>query len=482
MSDDRYSRAAVYGPSASGNEGPVAPMSRRALLAALGASPIGLMLDAPLKAEGIDHTQRYLSDDEYFLSADNPVANVDERYLNALLIKIFARDDVQTAVKRASGAWSVVTDAVYSQEQMGRFESAMSDYGVKCIQYAVNSDPNFPRILRTDCPGGRWLGNEVPASKWGGDNPDNAYRLIPLEYEGRFEIRGRRQKRPSAYASYQLLSDPNMPSSIGAPLEQQSMDIAADGSFVLTLDKTPPGGRKNHFQLTPNVNHLMVRDSMADWQETPNSLRIRRLNAPSRGPVTEEEIATRAVFNILTGVYFAYYAIRIVMNTAPQSLKRPSFTTAAGGMSTQVTSYGYFRLNDDEAIIITTTAADAAFRNIVLHDMWNRALEYRNHQSHLNSSQMAPDADGRFTAVISIRDPGVHNWLDPQGLHDLLVGHRWQGLPPGAAATVGVEDRVARFDRLEAALPQGVRRVTTAERAQQIKMRQRGYDRRFIES
>ncbi len=34
--------------------------------------------------------------------------------------------------------------------------------------------------------------------------------------------------------------------------------------------------------------------------------------------------------------------------------------------------------------------------------------------------------------MISIQDPGVHNWIDTEGLHHTMFLQRWQLLPQGA--------------------------------------------------
>jgi hypothetical protein len=62
------------------------------------------------------------------------------------------------------------------------------------------------------------------------------------------------------------------------------------------------------------------------------------------------------------------------------------------------------------------------------------------------------------------------------------VGHRWQGIPANAAEKPAIETRVVKFADLGRELPRGVRTVTAAERAAQLRARQKGYDRRFIDS
>jgi hypothetical protein len=454
-----------------------AGLSRREMLTGTAAMLIG----RSVVAQSPPVSTSALTSDKYFLSDQNPVANVDQRDLDALAIQIFARPDVQAARKHAAATWALVTDHTSSPEQWARFDSAMSDYCFAGVLYALSSDANFPKILRVESPAARWLGNDVPASKWGGDNPDNAYRMIAVDSSGCYEIHGQRQKNPPAVVSYQLLDNLNTGIVYGT-LQQRDMDISPDGSFVFTLDNTPPDGRRNHLQIQPEATYLHGRDTMSDWLQTPDALRVYRLTPPSRAALTTDELAALAIRNILSNVYFAYYALRVTLNLPLQSMSPPAVLTATSALPTQTGCYGSFRLSDDEALIITKTGASAAFHNIVLHDMWNRALEYRDHQSHLNNSQMAPDAGGRFTYVVSIRDPGVHNWLDTQGTHEVIIGCRWQGIPSTGTEKPSIDYRVVKFADLSRELPLKVKRISSTGRAEQLRNRQLAFDRRFVAS
>lgn len=418
------------------------------------------------------------SADRYFLSAINPVANVDQRDLEALAIRLSARDDVKVACTRAAAMWRRVTDRLMPADQMALFDEAVSDYCFKSTLVATATDANYPRVLRVYSQGTEWLGHRVPGSKWGGDNPDNAYRIIPIAADGRYEVHGQRQVEPSTYVTFQLVAN-SCTSVTLASLEQLDIEIDAEGRYVLTLDSTPANGRRNHLTIPPGTLYLFVRDSMGDWEtQAPDALRVYRLNPPTRGPLTEDELAATAIRNILSDVFYAYYAGRLFFN-GPQMMTPPEGAGSVGGLVTQQGSLGHFTLADDEAVIITANEAGATYRDIVLHDLWLRSLENRDHQISLTNAQMRPDADGRFTYVIAIADPGVHNWLDTTGLHDVLVLHRWQGFPDPHSPAPTIESRKVKLSELGDALPPGVARVTPDERRAQIERRQLAYDRRF---
>lgn len=416
--------------------------------------------------------------DGYFLSSVNSAATTDQRDLEQLAIRLFERPDVREARAVAGSMWSRVTDRLMPPEQMALFDDHVSDYCFKCTLVAANTDGNFPRVLRVYTEGAEWFGHKVPGSKWGGDNPDNAYRIIPIAADGRYEVTGHRLDEPSSYVTFQLVGNSTTSQTL-ASLEQLHMDIAADGSYRITLDRTAAAGRRNHIMVPDGSLYLFIRDSLNDWEkQQPDALRVARLDPPTRAPLTEDELAKTAIRNIRSDVFYAYYAQRLFFN-APQIMRPPEGSGNVGGLVTQSGSLGHFTLIQDEAAIITASAGGATYRSIVLHDLWLRSLPIRNNQISLTNAQMVPDADGRFTFVISLADPGVHNWLDPCGLRDTLVYHRWQGFPDTSASPPEIHSSKVKFSRLNTELPAGVVRVTPEQRRTQIARRQAAYDRRF---
>ncbi|HZV11126.1 MAG TPA: hypothetical protein VFF94_15295, partial [Novosphingobium sp.] len=238
-------------------------------------------------------------------------------------------------------------------------------------------------------------------------------------------------------------------------------------------------GRRNHLTIPPGALYLFIRDSMGDWaSQAPDALRIRMTSPPTAAPLDEDALAAAAIRNIQQDLFYAYYAQRLFFN-GPQMMTPPEGAGSVGGLVTQQGSLGHFTLAADEAVILTASEGGATYRDVVLHDLWLRSLPNRDAQISQTNAQMRADADGRFTHVIALADPGVYNWLDPCGLHDVLVLYRWQGFPDPAAPGPQLESRKVKLAELEAHLPAGVARVSAAERAAQIAARQAAYDRRF---
>ena len=64
------------------------------------------------------------------------------------------------------------------------------------------------------------------------------------------------------------------------------MQVDSDGSFIITVDSEPAGGRPNHVQSTPAAHEFYIRDVLLDWdRDDPNHLEVERLGgAPAVRP------------------------------------------------------------------------------------------------------------------------------------------------------------------------------------------------------
>ena len=418
-----------------------------------------------------------LPKDDYFLSPTNPVANADQREVENLALQLIARPEVKQAREKAGFLWRMVMEHP-AGPQMSRFEGMLSEC---TVNYALKAalDPEYPRIARVLQPPGRWFGRDMPGSRWGGDNPDNAYRLAPVVHGARYELHGRRMPGGVANVTYTLVA--NSATSVTlASLEDRDIETNTDGSFVITIDDRSAQGRVNHLQTHPGVMFLFVRDSMNDWgTETPNALRIHRLDTPARPPRSLEEMAQFAAQHMVEDVYLLYWFTRLNYGIPPDRMAPTRGSGAVGGLRSQAGSQGLIRLKDREAMVVTATDGGAAFRDFVLHDVFYLSIEYWNRQTSLAAGQMLADTDGRYTFVIAHADPGVHNWLDTGGLHEIFALHRWQGLPRESVALPHITSQVVPLKDLESALPAGVQTVTAVERTAQIERRRREFLRRF---
>jgi hypothetical protein len=135
----------------------------------------------------------------------------------------------------------------------------------------------------------------------------------------------------------------------------------------------------------------------------------------------------------------------------------------------------YFRLADDEALLITVQPPAAKYWSFSVCNFWLESVDYVHHQSSLNGHQAHVDADGCFRAVVARQDPGIANWLDTVGHREGSLIYRWNL----AAANPIPETQVVRFDEIPSHVPPDTLWVAPDERAATIEQRRQGVRYRF---
>ena len=412
----------------------------------------------------------------------NPLATPAQRQTEDTAMALLARPEIERVRQIVTLLWNNAT-AWPSRDQRDRFQPMIEEYLFHHAMRAANGDANLPQATRFMAPPHHWFGRDVPGSRWAGDSPDFIYRTIPIAHGGKYEIRGKASCAVPPTVNYSLMDNNSAAPVTQAILDSLDMDIAADGSFVITVDGAPPEGRKNHLQTRLGADFIMVRDAFGDWlNQSANALEVTRLN-PDAGPKSDEDMARQLAKIAVDGVYYSFYITQSGNGTGPNELRPPMSAGAFGGMPTQWGCKANLALDDDQALIVRSNAAGAGFRNLVLTDAFHISIEYWQRTSSLNMDQMAADEDGDFTFVVSARDPGIHNWLDNGSVRRTQFGQRWQAFARGAKnPDPWMTSRVVKFADLEKELPSGVKRIDAISRHEQITAREAGYRRRFEDS
>jgi len=331
------------------------------------------------------------------------------------------------------------------------------------------------RVARELDPEPRAVWGQQPNGRYGLDNPDNVYRTISVDDSGSFVVTGRRNSSFDVY--FQLMDagagDGTLGNTLGF-LSGDQLRTEPDGSFTITLDPGPSTGADNHIQLTPGAKVLIIRDTLSDWEtQSPTTLAVARTGGeftpPSYDPGQEvgRLIAAHGDF---WNTYVEQLGAIPVGSLQPP---RPS----QGGLPGQVSSFGRFTPRDDEAAVITVDRADAGYLGLQLGNYWFTSLNYWDRTSSFSDAQSVPDADGKVTFVLSERDPGVCNWIDPVDHGAVLMFLRWQNLPAGRTPAPPVVTTVP-FAQLDSVLDPAVARATAVDRAQQLIERRISFDRR----
>lgn len=421
-------------------------------------------------------------------ATNGALANARQVALETTALRILASAPMQAEIKRV--------EALYAADPQGKtptgratIRRAAESIAMAAIQYAVGEDTDRPAVMWVVNAPHDWFGMRVPRSGYGIDNPDNVYRNVMIDGAARYEIHGR-VKRPGPAEQHFELRD-SIPGTAAmaaeggkqlGTLRSDQMRIAPDGRFTITLDSAPAGDRPNHIQ-TPAQGKvlLIVRDLFTDWAtQNPVALDIRRVAGPPLAPPPSDDAVARRAAALLSQMapYWIAYDNQFIFTKPVNHIGVPRVRPGGRGFSTS----GHFNLGPDEAWVVTLRPLGAASMGFQLTDPWGVAYDYVERTSSLNDAQAKPNADGSYTFVISRRDPGVYNWLDPEGHAAGLFAVRWQSLPPNAVPADAIKDfKVVRLAQLKQMLPAGAALVTPAGRKVQLAQRVASYGRRLTE-
>ena len=121
-----------------------------------------------------------------------------------------------------------------------------------------------------------------------------------------------------------------------------------------------------------------------------------------------------------------------------------------------------------------------SFLGFHLSNLWGESLDFESYTSNLNPALMEMTEDGVYRWVVAHRDPGVPNWIDTTGLESGFLSHRWAYSElPDKEDWPTITCRVIPVDEAADAFPADQPRVSRAERAEAIRIRERHVQKRF---
>ena len=339
------------------------------------------------------------------------------------------------------------------------------------------SDPDYPQFLR--------FPNAVARLGW--DNPDNPYLAFPVRGDHVYRLRGNVNSFDlvtinvySGLLGHTPITDIRNVSGIAS----EDMSVDENGDFVLTLSAEPADG--NWLALEPDAYFVIVRRLVSDWEQTDEGLwEVLNLTtlgqgAPRAEPATIARQLDDAAAQVRSLRELLTVAHRITFQLAirPNQISEPAETDPNIPMADpfQAASRGWFSLAEDEALLIEAPVAECLYTNIQLANVWMESLDYASRQTSLNHATAHVDADDRVRYVISLRDPGVQNWLDTAGHTEGSLVARWtycDDYPTGISA------ELIDLADLDDHLPADTPRVSSEARARTIAARQAAVSRRF---
>lgn len=378
-----------------------------------------------------------------------------------MALDLIRTPEMQQARVAAATEWRRHWGAV-APEAEALFPSALDELVFNAaLKTVVNTARPPAMLLMINRPAGRGA-MQVPGTRYGWDNTDNIYGSIPLDPQATYRISGQ-------------LTDPgtNLNLSIWtgdgrvlANLAKADLRTDADGHFTLTAG----AGESYDIKLPLDAHHIMVRETMPDWANgKPVYLDVVQKSGPSPAAPSIPMMAKKAAAAV------ADMVVRMRDWRASLYRKYPANTfvqpwvgrTDNGGLPNQAYSIGYFQLADNEALVFDIGAGGAEYFSFQLSDIWGTSGNFVDNVSTLTNHQSRPNKDGSYTYVVSLRDPGIENWISTQGWHEGDITLRWQQLD----GTPSVKVQRVTLDKLAAVLPPGTPSFSGAQRKQQIAAR-----------
>ena len=411
---------------------------------------------------------------------DHPIATDEQHEHELAAVELMRHPTVAKAFDDVRERWLAAADP--SPDMRSCFDWASEEVMFSAAVWSSNQDPLRPKITCITRLAHPVRGVDVPGSRWGIDNPDSIYRVIPISGDERYVIRGRVAERRMT-ENYFTLWDPSM-NTIDV-LSGHDLVLDADRRFEITVDAEPAGDRPNHIQSNEHAQEFYIRDVMLDWAlDEPNELEIERLGgAPTKPAMTIDEQAELTVSYMN---HFAEFTQKLArgMTSGPVNQLQLAYSADKGGaLRKQIYVGGHFRLGDEDALVIDVNDGGAAYFVVPTGNVWGTTFDVVHRTSSLNKAQAEPNADGTWTFVLSKHDPGVHNWIDPCDLSEGILTLRMAEFPDSRPeAGLSAKSRVVPMSKLAQELPDETRWLSADERARQLADRAAGYLRRLPEA
>jgi hypothetical protein len=293
--------------------------------------------------------------------------------------------------------------------------------------YVEYGDVEFPELRR--------MVHETV--KLGADNPDNYYMNAQISGKYEYRITGRRN-------TIDYIGFFTQNGGYGTPggmlpcgvLESKDLKIEEDGSFDITLSTERKG--RNWLKIEKDTSLVIVRQTFYDRNtEIPAELKIENLNGEAvPKPVTPEKIdkglETAALFVAGAPFLFARWANGFKKHTNKLPVFDPVTSNAAGGDASIIYHHSYWKLQDDEGLVIDFIPPECDTWNFQLNNYWMESLDYRYFPVSINKHSAKAETDGSVRIIVSKRNPGVPNWIDTCNHNEGTMCLRWYRIREGA--------------------------------------------------
>ena len=411
---------------------------------------------------------------------NNPIATTDQHAVERRALELFAHPRVVSTVKEIREYW--LASVPRSEDSLSCFERAFEEVMFAAIVWSLNQDPLYPKVVTITRLPHMLGGQRIPGTRWGIDNPDSVYRVIPISGAERYVIRGVMPEN-RVTENYYTLWDAKM--GTVDVLDGKTIALNPDRSFEIFVDGEPKGSRKNHVRSAPHAHEFYIREVVMDWKkERIPTLSIERLGGqPSRPPFSPQEELDRAVEYMWK---WAKETDRWEAQTAGKPENSFAFTIdrdSDGALRNQIYIMGRFRLPSlEHALVIDVDLGGAEYFIAPITNVWGTTNDIQHRNGSMNKAQSVQNADGTLTFVLAARDPGVWNWIDPCDMKEGTLTLRWAEFAGGKPGpSLKAEGKIVPLSEVRANVPAGTRFVTPAERKAQLAERAESYAWRIAE-
>src|ERR1700753_4509672 len=118
----------------------------------------------------------------------DPVATAAQPKQERRALDLIEHPTVKAAYQSVAETW--LGRAKASDAMRERFDDAFAEVMFSAAVWSSNQDKLRPKVSCITRLADAVVGRRIPGSRWGIDNPDSVYRVIPISGGGRYEIHG----------------------------------------------------------------------------------------------------------------------------------------------------------------------------------------------------------------------------------------------------------------------------------------------------
>ncbi len=295
-----------------------------------------------------------------------------------------------------------------------------------------NADPQYPVIWES----------ETPTMKSAANNPDQLYHELLFDGQGTYRISGQRGSTPLIeFTVYEGRLGSSDSSAYVGHITEDDLIVGDNGHFEIVLSPEPHSG--NWIKTTPQSNVVLIRQYRFDWEQDLSArMTVTREDvAMAPRPLTlatlrdglekTSEFVQRSI-KFWTGIS-RLTSMRVENDFAPPILgdetEEANDSTLPQGHTLQP---GYFKMADDEALIIEFTPPEGiTYWGFAVYNWWYENLDYRFATVHTNMFSATPASDGRVKIIVAKTDPGLPNWVSTENHNQGTMLFRWTRPEPG---------------------------------------------------